>query len=104
MPATLPWPKMPKHPAKNLLRSPSRSTNWLARNRTVAWATVSRTVGSPCGDLNAEALETTSHSSWVVQGQARVDGLVVPGAAQPGVFGVVDDHPGAFGAGSGHHV
>ena len=50
-------------PAKNLLRSPSRSTYWFARNRTVAWATVSRTVGSLCGDLNADALETTSHSS-----------------------------------------
>src|SRR5882757_5474123 len=104
MPATLPCPKMPKQPAKNLLRSPSRSTNWLARNRTVAWATVSRTVGSSCGDLNAEALETTSHSSWVVQGQPRVDGPVVPGAAQPGMFGIVDNHPGALGARSCHHV
>ena len=35
---------------------------------------------------------------WVVQGQAGIDGLVVPGAAQPGVLGVVDDLPGAFGA------
>ncbi len=62
MPATLPCPKMPKQPAKNLLRSPPRSTYWLARKRTTAWATVSRTVGSLCGDLNADALETTSHS------------------------------------------
>src|SRR4051795_12477866 len=35
---------MPKQPAKNLLRTPSRSLYWLARKRTTAWATVSRTV------------------------------------------------------------
>jgi hypothetical protein len=29
----------------------------------VAWATVNRTVGSSCGDLNTDALETTSCSS-----------------------------------------
>ncbi len=35
-PATLPWPKIPKQPAKNLERSPY----WLPRNRIVAWATL----------------------------------------------------------------
>src|SRR5690606_6731279 len=45
-PATLPCPKMPKQPATSLRRSPSRSLHWFARKRTVAWATVSRTVPS----------------------------------------------------------
>ena len=44
IPATLPWPKMPKQPAKSFCRSPSRSLHWLARKRTTAWATVSRTI------------------------------------------------------------
>src|ERR1700754_881187 len=103
MPATLPWPKIPKQPAKNLLRSPSRSTYWLARKRTVAWETVSRTVGSLCGDLNADDLETTS-LSLRMEWKPGIDGLVFPGAAQPGVLGVVDDLPGPFLAGTGHHV
>src|SRR5262245_51536580 len=103
MPATFPWPKMLKQPAKNLVRSPSRSTYWLARNRIVAWATVSRTVGSDSGVLNAVALETTSHS-FCSQGQPWVDVLVFPGATKPSVFGIVDDLPGAFDARAGHHV
>src|SRR5664279_1562225 len=36
---------MPKQPAKNLRRIPSRSVYWRPRNLTTAWATVSRTVG-----------------------------------------------------------
>ena len=40
-----------RQPAKNLCRTPSRSTYWLARKRTVAWATVSRTVGFGVGEL-----------------------------------------------------
>src|SRR5947209_1229089 len=40
MPATLPWPKIPKHPEKNRWRTPSRSTSCAARNRIRAWATV----------------------------------------------------------------
>src|SRR5215203_993303 len=43
-PATLPWPKIPKHPAKKRCSAPSRSTYWFARKRTSAWAIVSRTV------------------------------------------------------------
>src|SRR4029450_717685 len=43
-PATLPWPKMPKHPGIRRCSCPSRSLYWLARNRTTAWATVSRMV------------------------------------------------------------
>ena len=39
-----------------------------------------------------------------MKGQTGVYGLVLPGAAQPGVLGVVDDLPGAFVAGSGHDV
>src|SRR6476660_9667326 len=94
---------MPKQPAKNLVRSPSHSTYWLARNRIVACATVSRTVGSASGVLNAVALETTSRSSRS-QGQPWVDVLVFPGAAQPGVFGIVDDLPCPFLAGARHHI
>src|SRR6476660_1310207 len=94
---------MPKQPAKNLVRSPSHSTYWLARNRIVACATVSRTVGSASGVLNAVALETTSRSSRS-QGQPLVDVLVCPGAAQPGVFGIVDDLPCPFLAGARHHI
>ena len=45
-PATLPWPKMPKHPAISRRSTPSRSLYWLARNRTRAWATVRRIVTS----------------------------------------------------------
>src|SRR5215212_3149562 len=94
---------MPKQPAKNLPRSPSRSTYWLARNRTTACDTVSRTVGSLCGALNADALETMRHSPSM-QGQPGVDGLVFPGVAQPSVLGVVDDLPGPFLARACHHV
>src|SRR5690242_7796722 len=47
MPARLPWPKIPSVPAKNGVRTPSRSTFWAAKKRTSAWATVART-GS-CG-------------------------------------------------------
>ena len=44
MPATLPWPKMPKQPANSRCSRPSRSLYWLARNSTRAWAMVSRRV------------------------------------------------------------
>ena len=44
MPATLPWPKIAQHPAKIGSFSPSITVIWLARNRTSACATVSRTV------------------------------------------------------------
>ena len=73
----------------------------------VACATVSRTVGSVSAVFSVRfgAVETTVRLLSVgASGQAGVDRLVVPGAAQPGVFGVVDDLPGAFGAGSGHDV
>src|SRR5262245_19643169 len=103
MPATFPCPKMPKQPAKNLVRSPSRSTYWLARNRIVAWATVSGTVGSDSGVLNGVSLPTTSHSSCS-QGQPGVGVLVCPGATKPSMFGIVDDLPGAFDSRTGHHV
>ena len=93
-------------PAKNLVRSPSRSTYWLARKRIVACATVSRTVGSVSAVFSARfgAVETTVRLLRRSQGQTGIDGLVFPGAAQPGVFGVVDDLPGPFGARSGHHI
>src|ERR1700754_4688269 len=38
------------------------------------------------------------------QGEPGVDVLVVPGAAQPGMFGIVDDLPRPFLAGSCHHI
>ncbi len=44
MPATLPWPKMPKAPAMRRCSTPSRSEYWLDRKRMVAWATVRRIV------------------------------------------------------------
>src|SRR5512140_2767559 len=40
MPATLPWPKIPKQPAKNCCSLPSRTTYWFLRKRMIAWATV----------------------------------------------------------------
>src|SRR5437870_13214634 len=42
MPATVPCPKIPKHPAKNRRSTPSRSTYCAARKRTRAWAAVIR--------------------------------------------------------------
>ena len=49
MPATLPCPKIPQHPAKNRARTPTRSTYWFARYRISACATVSRsTVIATC--------------------------------------------------------
>src|SRR5262245_51123547 len=48
-PATLPWPKMPKHPAKNGCRRPSRSLNCALRKRTSACAMVSRIVEAMIG-------------------------------------------------------
>ena len=54
-PATLPWPKMPKQPSKNLCSTPSDSLYCWLRNLTVAWATVSCTVSpmitSPLGSV-----------------------------------------------------
>src|SRR5437762_3144156 len=47
MPATLPWPKMPKQPPKNRWRTPSRSTCCAARKRTSACAAVSLIVAMP---------------------------------------------------------
>src|ERR1043166_4317774 len=44
MPVRLPWPKIPKHPAKNRCSSPSRSVCCAARNLTSACAIVNRTV------------------------------------------------------------
>src|SRR5262245_47144083 len=44
MPATLPWPKIPKHPPKKTCSTPSRSTTCCARKRTSACAAVRRTV------------------------------------------------------------
>src|ERR671923_185906 len=44
MPATLPWPKIPKQPPKKRCSTPSRSTYCAARNRTSACAAVSRTL------------------------------------------------------------
>ncbi len=44
MPATLPWPKIAQHPATIGSVSPSITVICLARNRTSACATVSRTV------------------------------------------------------------
>ena len=72
----------------------------------VACATVSRTVASVSAVFSAfrGAVETTIMLLGVaggaatadVQGQSWINGLVVPGAAEPGVFGVVDDLPGPF--------
>src|SRR3954464_7149899 len=43
-PATLPCPKIPKHPGISRCCTPSRSLYWFARKRTSACETVSRTV------------------------------------------------------------
>ncbi len=43
-PATLPWPKMAKQPAKKRPSTPSRSTSWRVRNSTSACAMVRRRV------------------------------------------------------------
>src|SRR6476620_4620521 len=39
-----------------------------------------------------------------MQWKPRVDVLLGPGPAQPGMFRVVDDPPGPFGAGACHYV
>src|SRR5262245_56974639 len=44
MPARLPWPKMPKQPAKNGCSIPSRSTYCRARNSMIACAVVLRSM------------------------------------------------------------
>src|SRR5579864_3651373 len=46
-PATLPCPKMPKHPPKKRCSAPSRSTCCAARNRRRACPTVSSMVAEP---------------------------------------------------------
>ena len=94
MPATLPWPKMPKQPAKSFCRSPSRSLHWLARKRTTAWATVRRTVVAAWVSLVIEHL----------QGEVGGRRLVGPGVADPAVGGVVADEPGPLGTRAGHDV
>ena len=69
----------------------------------MACATVSRTVGSASGLLECGCFG--DHVTLLVNagaGGGRRPG--VPGAAQPGVFGIIDDLPGPFGAGSGHHI
>src|SRR5512132_3749864 len=46
MPATLPWPKMPRAAGMSRRRAPSATECWAARYLTMAWATVRRTVRS----------------------------------------------------------
>src|SRR5262245_30354562 len=95
MPATLPWPKIPKQPAKNRCRSPSRSTYCCSRNRTSAWATVSRRCCSAISHLPDRRRPIR---------QARVDLLVGPCLPDPTVRRIVADLPDPLGAGSGHHI
>ena len=80
---------------EELLRSPSRSRHWLARNRTMAWRD-----GQPHGRGGLAFAVIVSSSRRAVGGR-RPGG---PGAADPAVRGVVADQPGALGAGAGHHV
>src|SRR4051812_17737016 len=56
MPARLPWPKIPKQPAKKRCSTPSRSTYCAARKRTSACAAVCRTVPT-FSDLGLDRLE-----------------------------------------------
>ena len=76
IPATLPWPKIPKQPSTSRCSTPSRSLCWRTRNRTTACATVSRVVTSS---------SSCSVPGSAVHGQAGVDLLVGPGGAHPGV-------------------
>src|SRR5919198_6631374 len=63
MPATLPWPKMPKQPAKKRCLTPSRSTCCAARKRTSACAVVSRRV-RPRGGSGASSAPPSTVSLW----------------------------------------
>src|SRR5215212_4576061 len=89
MPATLPWPKMPKQPAKSFCSSPSDSEYCAPRKFTSACATVSRTFWA---------------ISRLLPHQSRVDALGLPGLPHPSMIGVIGDLPGALNAGSCHHV
>ena len=90
-PATLPWPKMPKQPAiEPVLDAVALGV--------LAGQEPHDRLGD--GEPHGHALL----SSVVGQRQARVDGLVGPGAADPGVRRVVADQPGPLGARAGHHV
>src|SRR3954454_12639792 len=100
-PATLPWPKMPKQPAISRCSTPSRSVYWAARNRTSAWATVSFT-GSPPSAVLADAWRSCVPPRGR-QGQPRVELLLVPRRADPGVCRVVGEAPCAL-AGPRHDV
>ena len=90
-PARLPCPKMPKQPANSRCSAPSRSVRWAARNRTIAWATVSR-------------IGRLGHDRPPRIGSRGSTALARPGRPDPGVGRVVADQPGPLGAGPGHDV
>src|SRR5215212_611632 len=92
MPATLPCPKIPKQPAKSLCSSPSDSEYWALRNLTSACATVRRTFSDISSLLDGLGKES------------RVDGLSLPGIANPRLVGMVGDLPGPLGTWTGHYV
>src|SRR5215213_1069445 len=86
IPATLPWPKMPKQPANSRCSTPSDSEYWAARNLTTACATVRLTV------------------SAMLALQSGVDLLAGPGAPHPSLLRMVGDPPGPLRPGPGHDV
>ncbi len=69
-PATLPWPKIAHTPPKSGTSVPSASVTWAQRNRTSAWAIVSRAVPiSTSWEANARECEglpsvVLTPSSW----------------------------------------
>src|SRR5574341_2335502 len=74
MPAMFPWPKMPKHPAKNRWVSPSLSTYFCVRNRTTACAVVRRIVPliAPSSGRDTLRLHRTDPAGIYQWGERRV--------------------------------
>src|SRR3954449_12742432 len=118
MPATLPWPKMAKTPAKIGTVAPSTTVRCAARKRTRAWAIVRRIVvmaflpetGFPALSIASERrrssrLYGSRHACRLRHvfpggdgarefGGHRVDGsLVRHGTLQPGPRGLIEDGP-----------
>src|ERR671913_1042771 len=88
MPATLPWPKIPKQPAKACaLRRRIRSTE--------------RRGPSP---VPARRSGEQPPPPSLLSHESGVDGLIRPGVPHPGLIRVIGNLPGAFGARTGHHV
>ena len=93
MPAMLPWPKMPKQPAKNRLLARRRARSCCAaRKRTSAWATVSRhartsSIRSSSSRRELVGQRMASSTPSVAARRRRVEARVVAGSGADGGAG-----------------